>query len=383
MAEGIERFVDQLAGQEFVGDVCRLLDEHLERGDTAYLAAFGAALHARFGSGEKGAEHQYLFDRILWDVVTTPGRENIAHALRLGLATRSRSGRPVRRAAAVLAAEHPVADLAVLFAPGPAYDDAPDELRACLIHELVLRGAPVAEQSAVVDWAARSPFWAGHPLAWLPWSLAPLEGRPDLPRYFRGGAAYGVRYGLPEGDRLPPGGGPGAVPPPPVRRINAGADLTPAVERWARRFNGRVESAVHVAERPLDPAVLHPLLASLPLDCLAGLAVPEHLVVVPGSPGGAWSLLFDAASIGGGRDDRWCYGAYGRLAAWRSLAALSGAPDGASAAEVTRWAEECAWYGFAAATDWFNRDTMDLGILTLAPDRRRLAVLAATDYDGG
>ncbi|MEU6236734.1 DUF6183 family protein [Kitasatospora sp. NPDC047058] len=381
MADGIGQIVDRLAGQEFVGDVCRLLDEHLERGDTAYLAAFGAALHARYGSGEGDAEHRYLFDRVLWDIVTTPGRANIAHALRLGLATRLRSGQPVRRAAAVLAAEHAVADLAVLFTPGRPYEDAPDELRACLIHELVLRGAPVAEQPEVVDWAARSPFWAGHPLAWLPWSLAPLEGRPELPRYHRGGAAYGVRYGLPEGDRLPSGGDPAAAPP--ARRSAAGPGLIAAVERWAGRFNGRVESAVHLADRPVGPAALHPLLASLPLDCLAGSAAPGHLVVVTGSPGEAWSRLFGAASTGGGRDDTWWYGAYGRLAAWRSLAALSGAPEGAPAAEVARRAEECAWYGFEAATDWFNGYAMDLGILTLTPDRRRLALLAATDYDGG
>ncbi|MER7756247.1 DUF6183 family protein [Kitasatospora sp. NPDC097643] len=382
MAETIEQLVAGLAGHFEVGDVCRLLDEHLERGDTGYLAEFGAALHTRYGSGTAGAEHQYLFDRILWDVVTAPGPQNVTLAMRLGLATRARTRLPARRAAAVLAEHRRPADLAVLYAPGRAYDDTPDELRACLIHELVLRGVPVAEKlPAAVAWAAASPFWAEHPLAPLPWSLTPSEGRPDLPRYFRGGAGYGVQYGLPEGAPVARGGRAPAVEIGPDE-----PDLTAAVERWARRFNGRVEAAVFLLAEPLaEPRALHPLLAGLPLDCLEGVpADPEHLTVVPGTAAEAWSRLFGAAAIGGGREDEnWWYGAYGRLAAWRSLAALVGAPAGASVAEVERRAGDCAWYGFQPANEWFNRDSMDIGLLTLTPDGRRLAVLAATDYDGG
>ncbi|MQS16159.1 hypothetical protein F7Q99_29000 [Streptomyces kaniharaensis] len=376
MAKTIKQLVEGLAGQDAVGDVCRLLDEHLERGDTAYLAEFGAALHTRYGSGRAGAEHQYLFDRILWDVVTTPGPENVGYALWLGLATRSRSGRPVRRAAAVLAAHQPLAALAGVFAGDRASETAPEELRACLVHELVLRGAPIAERPEVVAWAAASPYWAGHPLAWLPWTLAPLEGVPSLPHYSRGGAAYGVGYGLPEGERLTGGGA-----APVVRRGAEEPGLGAAVERWAGRFNGRVETAVFHAAEPVGPEAVPAVLAALSLDCLAG---SDPLMVVPGTAAQAWRQLFGAASIGGGREDEWWYGAYGRLAAWRSLAALAGAAEDASPEEVQRRAEGCAWYCFAAATDdWFNLDTMDLGLAVLDTDRRRLAVLAATDYDGG
>ncbi|MFE5588643.1 hypothetical protein, partial [Kitasatospora sp. NPDC056531] len=63
MAKTIEQLVAGLAGSYEVGEVCRLLDAHLAGGDTAYLAEFGAALIARFGSGRAGAEHQYLLDR--------------------------------------------------------------------------------------------------------------------------------------------------------------------------------------------------------------------------------------------------------------------------------------------------------------------------------
>ena len=44
-------------------------------------------------------------------------------------------------------------------------------------------------------------------------------------------------------------------------------------------------------------------------------------------------------------------------------------------------AHECAWYSFGAATDWFERVAWDLGLVVVTPDRRRIAVLAATDTD--
>ncbi|MFF2149037.1 DUF6183 family protein [Kitasatospora sp. NPDC058190] len=371
MAKTIEQLVAGLAGSYEVGEVCRLLDAHLAGGDTAYLAEFGAALNARFGSGRAGAEHQYLFDRILWDVVTRPGRVHVERALGLGLATRSRSGRPVRRAAAVLAEHQRPSALAGVFEAAPDDATAPEELRACLLHELVLRGAPVAKLPEARAWAEASPSWAEHPLAWLPWALDPLEGTPGLPHYRRGGVSHGRPYGLPQGAPL---NGCAGVP------VEVGEEeprLTAAVERWARRYNGRVEAAVFDADGPVAPEALPGTLAALPLDCV------EDPVVVPTTAAEAWRRLFAAASTGGGGEDGWWYGAYGRLAAWRSLAALAGAGPDASAAEVARRAADCAWYGFTAGGEWFNGDDMDLGFAVLDAGRRRLAVLAATDYDGG
>ncbi|MET8628980.1 DUF6183 family protein [Kitasatospora sp. NPDC004669] len=371
MAKTIEQLVDGLAGSHEVGEVCRLLDAHLAGGDTAYLAEFGATLHTRYGSGRAGAEHQYLFDRILWDVATRPGRAHVERALGLGLATRSRSGRPVRRAAAVLAEHQRPAVLAGVFAAAPDDGTAPEELRACLLHELVLRGAPVAKLPEARAWAEASPYWAEHPLAWLPWTLDPLEGTPAMPRYRRGGVGYGRAYGLPKGAPLT---GSADVP------VEVGQDepgLTAAVARWAGRYNGRVEAAVFHAGGPVGPESLPGTLAALPLGCV------ERPTVVPTTAAEAWRQLFIAASTGGGREDDWWYGAYGRLAAWRSLAALAGTGPDSSAAEVARRTGDCAWYGFTAAGEWFNRDDMDLGFVTLDAGRRRLAVLAATDYDGG
>ncbi|GAA1928452.1 DUF6183 family protein [Streptantibioticus ferralitis] len=75
-------------------------------------------------------------------------------------------------------------------------------------------------------------------------------------------------------------------------------------------------------------------------------------------------------------------GAYGRLAAWRSMAGLGGAPADASAQEVEDHARRSTWFHFEADADWFHNEIGDdYGIAALPPDGRRIAVLAATDTD--
>ncbi|MFF2808453.1 DUF6183 family protein [Streptomyces sp. NPDC058000] len=93
-----------------------------------------------------------------------------------------------------------------------------------------------------------------------------------------------------------------------------------------------------------------------------------------------WRLLFATASMGGMYSDG-AHGAYGRLAAWRSLAGLAGAPRGSSAADVERRALDGTWFQFLADAEWFHNEIYDYGIACLSPDRRRLAVLTATDTD--
>ncbi|MFD5559857.1 DUF6183 family protein [Kitasatospora griseola] len=84
--------------------------------------------------------------------------------------------------------------------------------------------------------------------------------------------------------------------------------------------------------------------------------------------------MFAAASTGGAYNHG-VQGAYGRLAAWQSPAALADA--GLPTAEAR--ATACHWFTFDAPAPWFDRIVWDFGPAALTPDRRRLAVLAATD----
>ncbi|WP_236711123.1 DUF6183 family protein [Streptomyces sp. 150FB] len=78
-----------------------------------------------------------------------------------------------------------------------------------------------------------------------------------------------------------------------------------------------------------------------------------------------WQRLLAAASTGGAYN-RGCYGAHGRLNAWRSVAALSGTADGSLPDEVERQARESARYGFRAATKWSWQVAWDIGLVTVA-----------------
>jgi hypothetical protein len=74
-------------------------------------------------------------------------------------------------------------------------------------------------------------------------------------------------------------------------------------------------------------------------------------------------------------------GAYRRPAARQSLAGPSGAGRDASVAAVEARVPACAWFGFDASTPRFWQVAWDIGLAAVSPDRRRIAVLAATDTD--
>jgi hypothetical protein len=92
------------------------------------------------------------------------------------------------------------------------------------------------------------------------------------------------------------------------------------------------------------------------------------------------NLLF-AAAANGGAYNRGLGGAYGRLAAWASAAALAGAPPGVAVAELAGLVERCEWLSFLSDSDWFEKVAWDLGLVAIRPDRMSLGVLAATDTD--
>ncbi len=123
------------------------------------------------------------------------------------------------------------------------------------------------------------------------------------------------------------------------------------------------------------------LLPALPLPCGDGLGPTDRFQIAVRPVDEIWRLLFVTASMGG-MGGSGTQAAYGRLWAWRSIAGLSGAPADASVEEVERRARQSTWFHFEADTDWFHNDIgSDYGIAALSPDRRRLAVPAATDTD--
>ncbi|MGW0178364.1 DUF6183 family protein [Nocardia sp. NPDC003345] len=355
-----------------------MADDCLARGEAAFVADLGIALAREYGADStRKWQYRGVFDHLLRLLARTPGPENVAQALRLLTAVDARERH--RYAASLLAAGQDLEDLGVVFAGGGSHGGASEELRSCLVHEMLLRGAAVADIGPLAAWAT-SPHRGGHPLAWLPLVRAGFEDRPDLPAYSASGSSYALPFGPAAGSEVPIRAG--ALVPPVVETTtpSRGAAMTAAVANWVEESNGRVEARTFEFAEPLGHGSVAAAVATLELGCLAGATARTGFSVVASSPAAVWRVLFAAASSGGAYNSGH-YAAYGRLAAWRSLAALSGCAADATAGEVEARVQECAWYELSATTEWFEQVAWDLGVIALGPQRRALAVLAATDTD--
>jgi hypothetical protein len=296
------------------------LDRWSSADEVSRLEELGHALLAEPGH----PTYDSVLSHVLRLLATTPSAARAAAVVRLagGL-----SPRWARRLAGWLASgQRPDVLLAL---------DLPLELGACVVHELVLLGTTVPG-----EWRSRL---AGHPLGELPPALLPAETatvRRSEPITAAGVVPTAVRRTTPE-------------------------DITAAVTTWLTESNGRAEAAVFTVS-PLAPEdVGIKTVESLGLDCVAGNGLALRRSALPE----VLRVLFTAAANGGAYD-RGQGGAYGRLAAWRSVKALAGGA-----------VEGCAWWLFDAANDWFRRIAWDLGVLCLRPGGRGIAVLAATDAD--
>nr|WTB31729.1 DUF6183 family protein [Streptomyces sp. NBC_00830] len=376
MADRIQKIVTKLPGLKSVTDVWKTADRSLVRGDAAFVADLGIALAGAYAS-DAGRIWQYrsVFDYLLRLLATTPGPGNVAQALRLASSAEAADRKLDRYTASLLASSQPAEELAVAFT---GY--ATEELRACLVHELVLRGVDVTESSGIAGWAM-SPHWRHHPLGWLPLALSDVEGRPDLPSYSARGGSHSMPYG-PPANREVRGDARAHVPPVEETTAEAAAKgIGAAVTNWAEESNGRIEVRVFDLAAPLEVESVPSMLLALGLKCLEGAGTKKTAFSVAACPPEqVWRVLFAAASTGGAYNSG-ARGAYGRLAAWQSMAGLSGAAQGGLAEEAEARARACAWYAFGADTKWFECVAWDIGLVAVSPERRRLAMLAATDTD--
>jgi Family of unknown function (DUF6183) len=253
------------------------------------------------------------------------------------------------------------------------------ELLACLLQEMVLRGVNVAAHPAAVRLAERMRA-TGHPLAILPLTLMDLECEVGvwLPAYDKS------RWvGSAEQPSSPPTPARSHADSGPTTSTSIATPrfyhpIAAAVRNWQEESNGRVEARAFEFDRPLTQDEMRvTLLMALNLEALRG-ATEEQIALRPGDLQEVFGDLFSTASLGGACN-LGLSGAYGRLAAWESLAAMAGAPDGASIEEVGSLAQRCTWGFFGAKSEWFCGDMWDFGLVALRPDGRSLAVLAATD----
>ncbi|MGW1614709.1 DUF6183 family protein [Streptomyces sp. NPDC002285] len=355
-------------------------EQRLAEGDAAFLADLGKALVKQYGSAVPPMwQYRSVYDHVLRLRTTTPGVGHIEHAVRLVASVTSVAPKQARYAASLLASGQDPEQLGTAFAGGSTRGSGAEELRACLRQELILRGVQVSALPDIARWADSS-HWNHHPLRWLPLARSEVEARPPLPSYSLSGSSYE----LPSSEMDSPTNlSPKDVNVPAVVETTADqgvSALTSAVANWAAESNGRFEARTFDLVGDLGAPAVASLLRLLDLECLTGLGAGNGFTVSALRPQRAWRTLFAAASAGGAYNHGE-YGAYGRLATWRSLGAASGSAEGASFDTVENDVKNTDWYDFSADSAWFEHVAWNIGLVAVSSRRRRLAVLAATDTD--
>ena len=257
------------------------------------------------------------------------------------------------------------------------------EILACWMHETVLRGTSLDREPAILSFHAHLAE-ANHPLGALPLTLLEAEGEAPtyMPMYGANAISKAVarlESGPTSARTVPP---PGDHTAPRVTRIedpSLEGRLRESVLPWTTGSNGKAEAKAFRLEPALGPASPGRwLLRALALDCIEGA---QGLRAERTSADTVWGALF-AASANGGAYSSGLGGAYGRRAAWVSMAALLDAPASATPVQLDVLAPSAQFLMFGATnSEWWNDVAWDIGVLAVRPAGDSVAVLAATDAD--
>ncbi|MFJ5162975.1 DUF6183 family protein [Streptomyces anulatus] len=374
------------AGPADLSALGKEIRSRVSAGDCGWAGELGAELVSR-SSGADSRNHGVVLDDVLRALAAEPGPDSLRELLRVPAslsADATERLRSERRLAALIAHGHRIEDVEqAMFSERNASIHS-GELTACLVHEYVLAGAPL-EGFPGLSARAASLVAEGHPLGALPPALLPPES--------------GLRRPLDAGEgwtwTMPPSRTTARVTQPmgataAMRRRTAALDLTEisgpafaktagaAVRHWCAQSNGRIAAQEFWTPDPVPaedfPAVLERLpLTAWPVE--EGPVEPHQA-----SPDTVFRTLLTAAvrspAYGSG-----LHGAYGRLAAWHSLAGLTGAPADRPLAEVAEAVVRTTWLRIAPGSSWFYEIAWDLAVAALRPDGQGIAVLAATDTD--
>lgn len=248
------------------------------------------------------------------------------------------------------------------------------------IQESVARGANYESVDSIVS------FWRKlksqkEPLTWLPLHCTSVERTITFRVYSNLGSCASMpssseekakpRALLPE---IP--GKPFTAIEEPISKVEAGR----CVRQWVNDSNGKLEAKLFVTSLPISPSdISAEELLKLPLECLAGSNPGE--VKVDAVPIERVFAVFFSAAANGGAYSHGEEGAYGRLAAWKTLAALVGVESSGSFDSVYSAVEQSNWRSISTTTKWFHKVAWDFGYACLRPDKRHIAIIAATDED--
>ncbi|MFJ3236022.1 DUF6183 family protein [Streptomyces sp. NPDC086787] len=363
--------------------------QRVSSGDCEWVTLLGAELERRAAcDGGDPSAHVLLLDRLQTALASTAGPQSLRalvclpNSLQTGESVRIKAE---RRLAQMVARGHRPADIVSVVYGEELDTAASDEFRACLLQELVLEGVVVPEYPPLRSFGEVL-VSEGHPLAHLPLHLLPTERGLLKPAHVQHGWTWALPPATVEKQSDQPELHVSAemrrrsveVDPVEVTVPEAAESMGAAVRHWCEQSNGSVAAQEFWSASPVPPsdfaAVFEQLsLAAWPVE---GGRARLH----PATPDRVLRVLLTAAvrspAYGSGM-----YGAYGRLAAWRSLGGLVGAAPDASIDHTAALVEQAHWFIADPSSDWFHQVAWDLAVAALRPDGQEIAVLAATDID--
>lgn len=365
------------------------IQHRVSSGDLEWATLLGAELARRAGQeGEDAPAHAFLLDRLQTALATTAGQPSLR--VLMCLPSSLRTGEPARttaerRLAQLVALGHRPADIVPVVYGERLGTAASDEFRACLLHELVLAGAAVADHPLLRSFG-EALVAREHPLAPLPLHLLPAERALLRPPH----APHDWTWALPPATVAHHSDRPALRVSPEMRRRSVAVDpvetttaeaagaMSAAVRHWLEESNGTFAAQEFWSASPVPPDDFAAVFERLPLTAWpTGETRPR---LHPATSDRVLRVLLTAAvrspAYGSGM-----FGAYGRLAAWRSLGGLVGAAPDAPTSHTATLVEQAQWFIADPSSDWFHQVAWDLAVAALRPGGQEIAVLTATDTD--
>lgn len=313
------------------------------------------------------------------DVVDELCQSNDSEEIDAGLELKLESKHSVLHAASVIASTHTPDFIQSLIIRHIA-DKKFLAVITPLIQESVARGANYDNVELI------RAFWQGlakqnDPLTWLPLHRMDIEETITFPSYGNGGSVAHLATSSISGklEKQPTQNTPGKPFTAVEQSLNPEAAAR-CVRSWTKGSNGKFEAKLFETSVPISAAdISTKQLLKLRLDCLAK-AMPSAVKLETSKTENIFHIAFSAASNGGAYTQGEG-GAYGRLAAWQSLAELTGVRADGTFDDAYKAVKQSDWYSLSSTSEWFHNVAWDFGIVCLRPDKRHVSVLAASDED--